>query len=111
MPTITYNIPGTYYWTCPAGVTPIAVWCIGGGGGGTTGQGGTGKGQPGGGGGEMAYEPAVTVTPGDSYTIVVGAGGAQSRAGGDSTFSRHGLLGLLVIRELGPRTRPRPGDR
>ena len=32
--TMTYSTPGTYTWTCPAGVTTVKVECWGAGGGG-----------------------------------------------------------------------------
>lgn len=64
--------PGTRSWTCPAGVGKIRVFTVGGGADGTT--------SAGGGGGGYA-EKTITVTPGTSYTYVVGA------AGGTSSFS------------------------
>lgn len=77
--------PGTYTWACPAGVTTIYVEAIGGGGGGKGTIGNAGGG--GGGGGAFAAREAVPVTPGTVYTFVVGAGGGEGLAGGDSTFT------------------------
>lgn len=78
-------------WTCPAGVTSVAIWCYGGGGGGggATISGGNGSG--GGGGGAFAFAN-VSVTPGNVYTVTVGAGGTgvsggNGNNGGDSWFS------------------------
>lgn len=79
----TYAVPGSYSWTCPAGVTSVSVVCVGGGG------------SDGGGGGALAYKNNLAVTPGTSYTVVVGAGGMASPgvatqqgsgAGGQSYF-------------------------
>ncbi|MBW7867484.1 MAG: gliding motility-associated C-terminal domain-containing protein [Brumimicrobium sp.] len=104
---VNYTTPGTYSWTVPPCVTEITVkvWGGGGGGGGTSSrQGGTGSeweactGGGGGGGGGYAQR-TYTVTPGETYTIVVGAGGVQGigtngnavagtgGTGGTSTFS------------------------
>lgn len=81
---IVYVTPGTYSWTVPQGVTSVSVVCIGGGGGGvdTT----TNIYSSGGGGGGLGYKNAIAVTPGDSITVVVGAGGAVGSNGGDSYF-------------------------
>jgi len=54
----------SYTWTCPADVTSVCVLCVGAGGSG---------GAYGGSGGSLAYKNNVTVTPGQNYTIVVGA--------------------------------------
>ena len=64
-----YTTPGTYSWTCPSGVTSVCVVVVGGGGGGNGGYG------HGGGGGGLAYKNNISVTPGQSYTVVVGDGG------------------------------------
>lgn len=84
-----YNVPGTYSWTAPSGVTSVCVVAIGGGGSAyssTTGGGG-------GGGGGLGWKNNIAVTPGTSYTVVVGAGGAAptatpgaGSAGGQSYF-------------------------
>jgi len=83
-----FTTPGNNSWTCPAGVTTVTVTLIGGGGGGTNNGGG------GGGGGAYISGP-VTVTPGTTYNISVGAGGDYSVNGGPSTFSAGGNT-LLV---------------
>ena len=67
-----YVIPGTHTWICPAGVSSVSVVCVGGGGGGGYGSGG---GNCGGGGGALAYINNYPVTPGNTYTVVVGEGG------------------------------------
>lgn len=87
--TDSYTTPGSTTWTAPAGVTSATVeaWGGGGAGGGATANPAEGGG---GAGGQYAIK-VITVTPGNSYTIVVGAGGTGSTgngtAGGDSTFN------------------------
>ena len=83
-----FTSPGTHSWLCPAGVTSVSVLCVGGGGG------GAGVAAYGGGGGALMYRNNVSVTPGTTYTVVVGAGGVgenwssnpPAAAGGDSYF-------------------------
>ncbi len=84
-----YTSPGTYSWTCPQGVYSVSVVCVGGGGAGAC----SGSAAGGGGGGALAYKNNISVTPGASYTVVVGAGGtgrtyaiSGGTNGGDSTF-------------------------
>lgn len=87
----------TTTWTCPTGVTSIAVWCYGGGGGGGGSSGNAGNSGSGGGGGAFAFANVI-VTPGTVYTITVGASGsggigiADGSAGGDSWFSTTGTV-------------------
>ena len=70
---VSYTSPGSYSWTVPAGVTSISVLAIGGGDGGGR---GCGRGAPSGGkGGGLAWRNNVTVTPGTTYTVIVGRGG------------------------------------
>src|SRR5690625_4206140 len=79
-----YSTPDTYQWTVPPCVNEITVkvWGAGGGGGGTSSrQSGTGDRyeactEGGGGGGGGFAMRTYAVTPGEVYTIVVGAGGA-----------------------------------
>lgn len=74
---VTYGIPGTYSWTAPANVTSVCAVCVGGGGGGTT-----GNNFAAGGGGGLGWKNNIPVTPGQSYTVVVGAGGTGNTSGG-----------------------------
>ena len=78
-----YTTVGTFSWTAPAGVTSVSVITIGGGGGGAT---------YGGGGGELRYKNNIAVTPGNSYEVIVGDGGAQGNGGSltnrSGTFSK-----------------------
>ena len=84
-----YNSGGTYTWTVPAGVTNVSVVCIGAGG--TNGIGNSGQA---GGGGALAYRNAITVVPGATGTVVVGASsgrsGNQGQTGGSSSFQYSG---------------------
>jgi len=65
-----YTTPGTYTWTAPTGVTSVSVVAVGGGGGG-----GSTWSSGGGGGGGLGWKNNIAVTPGQSYTVTVGAGG------------------------------------
>jgi hypothetical protein len=85
---ILYTTVGTHSWTCPAGVNYVSVLCIGGGGGGMY------YGPPissytyamgGGSGGGLAWMNNISVTPGNSYTVVVGAGGSNGQYSAGST--------------------------
>jgi hypothetical protein len=70
-------------WTCPQGVTRVMVECWGaGGGGGSRSSNGT----AGGGGGGAYVRSILNVIPGNSYTIVVGSGGAANSNGGNTSF-------------------------
>ncbi len=78
-PTVRKIFDATDSWTCPDDVNTILVECWGGGGAGST---RTGSGAGSGGGGAGAYVSSrLTVTPGQSYTVTVGA------AANDSWFS------------------------
>ena len=75
-------------WTCPAGVTNVQALVVAGGGGG---------GPPGGGGGGaggLVYASSVPVTPGITYSVIVGQGGDggvynthAGATGGNSSFA------------------------
>jgi len=76
-------------WTAPTGVTQVEVLVVGGGG---AGGGGTGGG---GGAGGLIYNSAFVVTPGNSYTVTVGAGGSpgvSTASGGNGNNSVFGTL-------------------
>jgi hypothetical protein len=68
----TFTTPGTYSWTCPAGVTSVSVVCVGGGGARADGSSGGG----------LGYKNNISVTPGNSYTVVVGSGGVAGTTNG-----------------------------
>lgn len=86
---ILYDTPGTYQWVCPADTYEVNVCCIGGGGAGSYVPMGS-YGRFGGGGGGLGWRNYIPVTPGQSYTVVVGAGGTWAQGGslngGDSYF-------------------------
>ncbi len=88
----TFTTSGTY--TVPPGVTSIVVNVWGGGGGGGGGNSScTAQGSGSGGGGGGFAQSTLTVTPGEVYTVTVGAGGtagpyqADGGPGGSSTFT------------------------
>lgn len=73
-----YTTAGTYSWIAPADVTSVSVVAVG-------------SGSGGGGGGALAYKNNITVVPGTSYEVVVGAAGVSGGAGAEGTngnFSR-----------------------
>ena len=72
--------PGADTWTCPAGVTSVTVHCIGGGGGGGGSRSDYVYGGGGGAGGSYAAK-VITVTPGNTYNLYVGNGGAGGTNG------------------------------
>ena len=76
-----YKDPGTYSFLIPNGVNTISVLAIGGGGAGDDGNTGDGGGG-GGAGGACAVASNVAVTPGNTITVVVGAGGASGQGKG-----------------------------
>lgn len=77
-----YTTVGTYTWVAPSGVTSVSTVAVGAGG-----RGSYTVGQQGGGGGELRYRNNMTVTPGNSYTVVVGALAANSTTAGFSQFT------------------------
>ena len=84
-----YTTPGTYTWVAPVGVTSVSVVAVGGGG---TGGGAPQCGGGAGGGGGLGYKNNISVTPGNSYTVVVGCAGFSYNlstfgAGGSGTRS------------------------
>jgi hypothetical protein len=82
-----YTTYGTYSWVAPACVTSVSVVTVGGGGGYVNWNLGccVCEGRAGGGGGALAYANNISVTPGTSYTVVVGSPGFTG-AGGTSSF-------------------------
>lgn len=85
----TINIAGIYTFTPPAGVSSVTVECWGGGGKGAQ-QGTIGVG--GGGGGGAYSSSVISVIPGNSYTLTVGAGSITTDPGGDSWFINSTIL-------------------
>jgi hypothetical protein len=96
---ISFTTIGTTTWTAPAGVTEVEYLIVGGGGGGGNGY-DTGGG--GGGAGGIVLTGTLAVTPGQTYTVIVGnggTGGADERvnnagtAGSNSVFATITALG------------------
>lgn len=95
---VLYTTPGTFTWIAPPGITQVYVECVGGGGGGGGNIGNQGAG--GGGGGAYAARQAVPVTPGNTYTVVVGAagsGGTTATDGGSSTFTGDSSVQVIAV--------------
>jgi hypothetical protein len=85
--------PGTFTFTVPQGIYEIQAVLIGGGASGARGQ--ANREQSGAGGGGLRYINNLPVTPGETLTVVVGAGGPASLAnntdgtnGGNSVLQR-----------------------
>ena len=85
--TVPFTASGS--WTCPAGVSSVAVLLVGGGGAGFNGLTSTVSSVSGGGGGAggVLYVGSLAVTAGTVYPVTVGAGGTQSSAAGNSVFN------------------------
>lgn len=97
VPTIgqqSFTTPGSFTWVAPAGVTTMSAVCIGGGGGG-----GLSDNRSGGGGGELSWYNNIPITPGESLTVNVGAGGATGVAtnGGTSSITRGATVLVSAI--------------
>jgi hypothetical protein len=81
---------GSGTWTCPAGVTSVAILLVGGGGSGGSFSGGGG----GGGGGGSVRRLTYSVTPGTGYTYGVGSGG--SGGGSSGSYSQFNAFAILA---------------
>lgn len=81
--TLTKIFTTSQNWVAPANVTKIEVFCVGGGAAG--GRGGN-TGGNGGGGGYTSTFKNVSVTPGKSYSVIIGSGGTDFGNGGDTKF-------------------------
>ena len=94
-----YTTPGTYAWTAPAGVTSVSVVAVGGGSGGSTDDPGGG-----GGGGGLGWKNNIPVTPGQTYTVVVGAGssaGTSAVIGGTASGGNSYFINTSTVAGLG----------
>jgi len=78
--TVAQTFASSTTWTVPVGVYKVDYLVVGGGGGGANVEGG-------GAGGGGFVEGSLTVSPGTTYPITVGAGGAINSNGGNSVFS------------------------
>ena len=75
-----FYTPGGTTFTVPTGVTSIDIVAVGAGAGAGVGLGTTGS-SGGGGGGALAYCNNITVSPGDQFTVTVGAAGTAGTHG------------------------------
>lgn len=73
--------PGTYTWVAPNGVTAVSAVTVGGGGAGYN----TWSNAAGAGAG-LGWKNNITVVPGNSYTVQVGAGGVKNGGAGGTSF-------------------------
>lgn len=78
---VAFTAPGTHTWICPANVYQVCGVCVGGGGGGLQ----TSSGGGGGAGGGLGWRNAISVVPGQSYTVQVGDGGIANATAGNET--------------------------
>lgn len=83
-----YQSHGTFSWVAPTGVTSVSVVAVGGSGGAVC--------YGGGGGGGLGYKNNYSVTPGNSYTVVVGYQGNGSYSGGGSGVATNGNQSYFV---------------
>ena len=98
-----YGTPGTQKftsggtWTVPAGVGSVTVLAVGGGGGG----GGVALSYAGGGGGGggAVVQQRLTVSPGETVTVTVGAGGTAGTSGSSATQGGNGNASSAVSLE------------
>lgn len=93
-----FTSAGTYSWVVPSGVTSVSAVCVGGGGGsaiwsiGARGDGGW-----------LRYVNNISVTPGETLTVVVGAGGDGGYySGGSPSSSRFSRAGNDLVRSGSP---------
>jgi hypothetical protein len=91
---VVFVTSGTYSWEVPESIFSICAVCVGGGGGSSSGFSSNIKGA-GGGGGALSYKNNISVTPGETLTIIVGAAGAGASAG---QFSNGGNAGSTSIK-------------
>lgn len=87
-----FTTTGTSNWTAPAGVTTVKVTVIGGGG---SGGGNSANANNGGGSAGLAIG-VVSVTPGTSYTVTVGAASTINTAGGTLPVGGTSSFGTLI---------------
>lgn len=98
---VEWTTPGTYNWVVPFGVTSICAVAVGGGGGGRQASNLATSYGSGGGGGALRARNGIPVTPGQTLTIVVGAGGtvgvsANGGTGGASSVSGSGFTTMTA---------------
>jgi uncharacterized repeat protein (TIGR01451 family) len=90
--TVPFTTAGNQTWTCPTGVTSVQVEAYGGGGG-SGGAGAHFASTGGGAGGSYVRVTSVTVAPGTTYQLTVGAGGTAGAGGAAGTGASGGTGG------------------
>lgn len=106
--TRTYTVAGSYSFTVPKGVTSMTIEAWGGGGRGgskTTGA----DGAAGGGGGAYSRED-ITVVPGESFNLEVGAGSSSNSAHGGDSWVSTGTFAQAFLLAKGGKTVPSNGN-
>jgi len=93
----TVIITSTQSWTAPSDVTSVDLFLVGGGGGGGATLSTNNQGAGGGGGGQVLRD-TVAVTPGASYTVTIGAGGALASAGSGNNGATGGSSSFGSLR-------------
>jgi hypothetical protein len=98
-----YTTSGSFDWVVPDGVTSISVVCVGGGGGGGAGYSAVSISGGGGGGGGLSYRNNISVTPGETLTVIVGSGGTSAirSAGGNGGTSGLQRSGSYLVHATG----------
>jgi hypothetical protein len=93
-----YSTAGTYSFVVPNGIYSLTVPLLVGAGGGGSGTNGAGDIWGGGGGGSGGYRESqtISVTPGETLTIVVGAGGLSGRVTFNGSLLCSGTNGTSV---------------
>lgn len=89
-----FNVAGTFSWVCPAGVYRVKATVTGAGGGGSRAANNQ-SGSSGGAGGTAIGQ--VSVTPGTSYSVVVGSGGAGGSWSGAEQGSSGGSSAVMGL--------------
>lgn len=91
---VIFNANGS--WTCPAGITRVLVWGMGGGAsGGSGGDGVTGFAGSGGV-GQSLQVVILNVVPNTTYSIIIGAGGAKTSVGYGNDGGSTSFGGLIT---------------
>lgn len=85
-----YSSAGTYSWVAPTGITSVSAVAVGGGGAGEITN-------AAGGGGGLGWQNAIAVIPGQSYTVVVGSGGATNGVSGTDSY----FINTSTVRGMG----------
>lgn len=91
-----YTTPGIYTFTVPAGVNEVHIFAVGAGGGGQLSRGsstGTERAASGGGGAGSAWASYVPVTPGQTFSVGVPAGGVGGTVATQTYASDNGSAG------------------